>query len=146
MKLFYIDLKQAIQIHERTIEISGGGEKGSLNLNQLESVLTHIQNDDYYPTFVDKLTHLVFSANKFHCFQDGNKRISIALGIQFLNLNGYLYCINRFVREMENLSYYVASGQIDKKLLHRIINSIIYENDFSEELKLEILNCMDENN
>jgi len=145
MKLFYIDLKQAVQIHEKTIAVSGGGEPGSLNLDQLESVLAHIQNDGYYPTFIDKLTHLVFAVNKFHCFQDGNKRISISLGIQFLNLNGYLYCINRFVREMENLSYHVAAGRIDKPLLRRVMESIIYESDFSEELKLEILSCIDEN-
>ncbi|MFZ5517429.1 MAG: type II toxin-antitoxin system death-on-curing family toxin [Candidatus Zhuqueibacterota bacterium] len=146
MRLFYIDLEQAIQIHEKTIEISGGGVSGHLNIEQLDSVLTHIQNDDYYPSFIDKLTHLVFAVNRFHCFQDGNKRLSISLGIQFLNLNGYLYCINRFVQEMENLSYHVAAGRIDDALLRRVMESIIYERDFSEALKLEILSCMDDSN
>ncbi|MCD4664423.1 MAG: type II toxin-antitoxin system death-on-curing family toxin [Bacteroidales bacterium] len=140
MKLFYIDIEQAVQIHEKTIEISGGGANGILNVDYLDAVLDHIQNDDYYPTFEDKLTHLVFSSNKFHCFQDGNKRIAIALGIQFLNLNGYLYCIERFVREMENISYHLAAGRIDKELLKEIITSIIYEDDFLEELRLEIYN------
>ena len=75
-----------------TVKVSGGGADGVLDAGRLESVLQHIQNDVYYPTFEEKLTHLVFSANQFHCFQDGNKRISISLGAQFLLLNGYLYC------------------------------------------------------
>ncbi|MBD3378606.1 type II toxin-antitoxin system death-on-curing family toxin [candidate division KSB1 bacterium] len=142
MKIIYLDLNMAIQIHEKTVQVSGGGELGQLNIQQLDSVLEHIRNDDYYPTFVDKLTHLVFCANKFHCFQDGNKRIAISLGIHFLNLNGYLYCIERFTREMENTSYHLAAGKIDKDLLRQIIDSLINESDFSEELKLTIYECI----
>ena len=145
MNIFYIDIGMAIQIHRKTVQISGGGELGDLNINQLISVLEQIQNDGYYPTFEDKLTHLVFSSNKFHCFQDGNKRIAISLGIHFLNLNGYLYCIQRFTREMENISYHLAAGKINKPLLRRIIDSIINEPDFSEDLKLEIYNCINDN-
>lgn len=146
MSIFYIDIDMAVRIHEKTIQVSGGGELGQLDIGRLASVLEHIQNDDYYPTFIEKLVHLVFCANKFHCFQDGNKRIAISLGIQFLNLNGYLYCIEKFTREMENISYYVAAGKIGKDLLGRIIHSIIYEPDFSEQLKLEILECISNDN
>ena len=142
MTTIYMDIDMAVRIHEKTVQVSGGGELGHLNVGRLESVLEHIKNDDYYPTFLDKLTHLVFSANKFHCFQDGNKRISISLGIQFLNLNGYLYCIERFTKEMENISYHMAAGNISKELLKRILYSIINEPDFPENLKLEIYGCM----
>jgi hypothetical protein len=38
--------------------------------------------------FESKLTHLVYSVNKSHCFNDGNKRTSIALGAFFLEING----------------------------------------------------------
>ena len=77
MPLIYINLEQAIEAHRKTVEVSGGGAMGPLDLGRLESVLEHIQNDLYYPEFEDKLTHLFFSANKLHCFQDGNKRIAI---------------------------------------------------------------------
>jgi death-on-curing protein len=137
--LLYIDIEQALSIHEKTIEISGGGSLGTINIGSLESVLEHIQNDDYYPTFEEKLTHLIYAVNKTHCFSDGNKRISISLGIHFLNLNGYLFCLRRFVPEMENISYHLAAGLISKDLLQRIIHSMIEnERDFDEELKLEI--------
>ena len=77
MALVYLTLEQAIAIHGKTVEVSGGGSTGLLETGKLEAVLQHIQNDDYYPTFDAKLTHLFFCACKFHCFQDGNKRIAI---------------------------------------------------------------------
>jgi death-on-curing protein len=137
--ILYINIEQALSIHEKTVQVSGGGSLGTINTGTLESVLEHIQNDDYYPTFEEKLTHLVYAVNRNHSFSDGNKRLSISLGVQFLNLNGYLYCLRRFIPEMENISYHLAAGLIEKDLLQRILHSMIEnERDFDEELKLEI--------
>ena len=143
MPTIYLTLEQAIAVHGKTVEVSGGGSQGALDTGRLDSVLCHIQNDDYYPTFEAKLTHLFFSVNKFHCFQDGNKRISISLSAQMLLLNGYLYCVDRFLREMENISYHVAAGRIDKDLLHDIIHAVLYEEmDTDEPLKLRIFEAI----
>ena len=60
MPIIFLTLDQAIEIHRKTVEISGGGALGALDMRKLDSVLTHIQNDDYYPTFANKLTHLFF--------------------------------------------------------------------------------------
>lgn len=98
MALTYFTLEQAIDIHVKTVEVSGGGPLGHLELGKLDSVLQNIQNDDYYPSFEEKLTHLFFSACKFHCFQDGNKRIAITLSAQMLLFNGYMYCASSFLR------------------------------------------------
>ena len=142
MSIVYINIDQAIETHRLTVQVSGGGLLSVIDTGKLESVLAHIQNDDYYPSFVDKLTHLVFSANKFHCFSDGNKRISISLGAQFLLLNGYVFIARRFIQEMENISYHVAAGKIDKDFLKEIITSIIYEPDYPEDLKLKIYDAI----
>lgn len=142
MPLIYINLEQAIETHRKTVEVSGGGAMGPLDLGRLESVLEHIQNDLYYPEFEDKLTHLFFSANKFHCFQDGNKRIAISLGAQFLLLNGYVFAATRFLREMENISYHVAAGRIDKDLLKEIISAVIEDRTEDEALKMKILHAI----
>lgn len=136
-------IDEVIKIHEKTVDVSGGGSLGVRSTHSLEAALDHIQNDDYYPTFADKLTHLFFSANKSHCFQDGNKRIAISLGMKFLLDNGYLYAIQIFAQKMEMVSYHVAAGRIDKKLLHDIISSILSEDDYSEELKLKIWHCIE---
>lgn len=142
MPIFYLTLEQAVEVHRKTVEISGGGAMGHLELGKLDSVLTHIQNDDYYPTFVDKLTHLFFCACKFHCFEDGNKRIAITLSAQMLLLNGYLYCAGNFLREMENISYHVAAGNIGKELLREIIEACLNGEMDSEPLKLKILEAI----
>lgn len=126
-----------------TIEKSGGGAEGQLGTGKPESVLDHIQNDDYYPNFVDKLTHLFFCACKFHCFQDGNKRIAITLSAQFLLLNGYMAVVKDFFSNMENISYHVALGKIDKELLHIILTAILNGTySLDEALKLAIINAI----
>jgi death-on-curing protein len=142
MAIVYLTIEQAIDVHQRTVDVSGGGILGHLDLARLESVLAHIQNDDYYPSFEDKLTHLFFSTNKFHCFQDGNKRLALSLGAQFLLLNGYVFITTKFLREMENISYHVAAGTIDKDLLKEIVSAILNSDDDNESLKLKVLNAI----
>ncbi len=146
MAIAYLTLRQAIEIHKKTVEISGGGISECLGPGRLDSVLEHIQNDDYYPIFEDKLTHLFFCICKFHCFVKGNKRLAITLSAQMLLLNGYLYCASRFIREMENISYHVAANRIDKELLHQVITSLINNNEDDETLKLKILNAISKEN
>ena len=142
--IIYITLDQAKIIHQKTIQYSGGGTLEHFDLGRLESVLQNIQNDDYYPTFVDKITHLFFCTCEFHCFQDGNKRLAITLSAYFLLLNGYMAVAKNFFSVTENISYQLAAGKITKELLHRIMTAIMdgtYETD--EELKLEILNAIE---
>ena len=67
-----------------------------------------------------------------------NKRSSIALGGYFLELNGYDFVVTRFVQEMENIAVWVADNVIDKALLFEIVTSLIYEEEYSETLKLAI--------
>ena len=144
MKSFhYIDAKTAKDIHLLTIKHSGGGAEGILDFGKIETVLIHIQNDDYYPTFVDKLTHLFFCVCKFHGFEDGNKRLAITLSAQFLLINGYLAVAQTFFRETENISYHVAAGNIDKELLHEILDSIMKGNfDENEDVKFKYFSAI----
>ncbi|MBW1902165.1 MAG: type II toxin-antitoxin system death-on-curing family toxin [Deltaproteobacteria bacterium] len=142
MPIIYPTIDQAIEVHRKTVEVSGGGVLGHLDMGRLESVLAHIQNDDYYPTFEEKLTHLFHCACKFHCFQDGNKRIAISLGAQFLLFNGYVFVARKFIQEMENITFHVAADRIGKQLLREIINAIINGDEDNEELKLKILNAI----
>ena len=118
--------------------MSGGGLLDELDVGRLDSVLFHSQNDDYYPAFADKLTHLFFCTCQFHCFKDGNKRLALSLSAQFLLINGYVFIVPGFLRKMENISYHVAAGCIDKELLHEIIVAVLDGDDDNEALKLKI--------
>jgi death on curing protein len=145
MEIIYIENKLALQIYSKTIEHSGGGSAGVRDSGQLECVLEMVRNDDYYPTFFDKLVYLIFSINRSHCFTDGNKRISITLAAQFMLLNGYMAITKRFFNEMENISYHLAAGKISKELLEKIVASFLDgDDDFSEELKFEIFLAISE--
>lgn len=138
LKFFYFDADHAEHVHDWIIDNSGG-LPGTRDRHHLESPLANVQNDEYYPEMVDKLAFLVFAINKNHAFHDGNKRSSIALGAYFLELNGYDYVVRRFVHEMENIAVYVAANAIDRALLRRIVESLLYEEDYSEELKLDLI-------
>ena len=124
------------------MEKSGGGSLGQLDVGKLESVLQHIQNDSYYPTFEAKLTHLFFSACKFHSFVDGNKRIAISLCVDMLNKNGYLRSLLGFIREAENISYHVAASNISKELLGEWMSAVLRGEEDDESLKLKIYNAI----
>jgi death-on-curing protein len=141
IRYFYFDVTHAIRVHDWII-VNSGGLAGIKDIGQLESPLDHIRNDGYYPEMEDKITHLVFSINKHHAFNDGNKRSSLALGAYFLELNGFDYVVKRFVKEMENIAVWVADNVIDKELLHQIISSLLYEDDYSEAVKLAIVEAI----
>lgn len=141
MKIFYFDITHALSAHSIVIRESGG-LKGVKNLEYLESVLEHIQNDIYYPEFLDKITHLVFSVIKIHAFNDGNKRTGIALGAYFLEVNGYDFSVTRFIQEMENVAVWVAENTIDKDLLRDLIACMIVDEDYPEELKLRYMQAV----
>lgn len=146
MAWVYLTMEQAVEIHRKTVDVSGGGSFGHLETGKLDAVLQNIQNDDYYPTFDAKLTHLFFCACKFHCFEDGNKRIAITLCAQMLLLNGYLRSVHGFIRESENISYHVAAGKISKELLGEWIKAVLQGLEDDEALKLKILNAIADEN
>ena len=131
----YFSLEIAEQIHRLTVIHSGGGAYGKIDLGKLDSVLQNIQNDDYYPTCADKITHLFFCACKFHAFEDGNKRIAITLPVALLQINGYGEIANRFFKQTENITYHVAAGKINKDLLHEIVEAIL-DNNYEGNLAL----------
>ena len=143
MRIFYINMEEAMHVYHKTIECSGGGCKGEINIAALEMALEFVQDDLYYPTFEDKLVYLIYSVNTNHAFEDGNKRLSITLGGDFLLRNGYMYCAGRYFQEMENISYHLAAGRISKNLLQKLIHSILEtEEDFNETVKMEYMQAI----
>ena len=86
----------------------------------MEIVLANIQNDLYYPTFADKLTHLMYSVVQLHMFLYANKRLALLLGTYFININHYSYYTDIFSERMENVVDDVASGKISKEQLKEI--------------------------
>ena len=65
-----------------------------------------------------------------------------------MELNDFDYIVHSFIVEMENIAVWVADNVIDKNLLHQLITSILYDDDYSESLKLELYRAvqLSENN
>ena len=61
LKIQYFGIEYVEKIHDvQVLDYGKNGLVGYKDKGQLESVLFNIQNDIYYPTFIDKLTHLIF--------------------------------------------------------------------------------------
>ncbi len=120
--MYYLSLNDLLQIHKNIIN-----EFWWLwwvkDKQQLESILTHIQNNNYYPNFSSKLTHLFFWITKFHCFNDWNKRTAIWAVTVFLEFNK-IKIPNIFVK-LEDTAIWVAKWEIDKITLEKIFKTIL---------------------
>ena len=143
MAYIYFGPVSAIREHDYIIEVSGGFP-GVSKPAELGSLLEIIQDDGFYPKYVDKITHLVFSIAKTHYFVDGNKRSSIALGSFFLAVNGLSGLVQVFIVEMENIVLCVADNILSKEHLKVFIEEIIKFGELSESSKLTIINAMQE--
>lgn len=141
MKVVYFPVKYALVQHDKIVALTGGLE-GVKDLHQLESSLLFIQDNQYYPDFIDKLTHLVYSIAMNHCFSDGNKRSSIVLGAYFLEINGFGNIVPVFILEIENIVLWVANHFMNKDQLKIFIQSIVNKGGLDESDKLLIADIL----
>jgi len=140
--LTYIDYEEALKIYYKTVEKSGGGMAGVRDEGGIRATLDFVQDDLYYPDIADKASYLMYSLCKGHYFADCNKRISITLTANFFLKNGYMYLLKNFMGEMEAIGYHVAAGHIDRDLLTRVMRCIVNDEDYSESIKLELIEAM----
>lgn len=140
--LTYIDYDDALNIYYKTVEKSGGGMAGVRDEGGIRSTLDFIQDDLYYPEIADKAAYLMYSLCKGHYFADCNKRISITLTANFFLKNGYMYLLKNFMEEMEAIGYHVAAGNIDCELLTEVMRCIVNDEDYSESIKVELMEAM----
>lgn len=122
----YLSIDEAIALHDDIME-EMGGLKGfdKSRVSYLESALEHIQNDDFYPHFLDKLTHLIFCCVKFHPFLDGNKRSAIYLAKAFIKLNAPQNLPSDFYTKLENVVVDVASDEMSKESLRDFLANLL---------------------
>ena len=86
--IIYLTLEQAEVIHKKTIKYSGGGIYEYLDIGKLDSVLQHIQNDEYYPTFVISCHIYSFAPVNFTVLLTAIKGLQSRYRYNFY----YIYC------------------------------------------------------
>jgi death on curing protein len=119
----YISLAEAMELHRRVIEASGGSH-GVRDLGALESAVAQPRmsfgGDDLYPGVVEKAAALCFSLVTNHPFVDGNKRVGHAALETFLILNGFE--LDATIEEQERLMLMLAAGDLERSELVRWIS------------------------
>lgn len=136
--IIYPTFDQVKQVYDKTIEKSGGGLSGIRDEGGILATLEFVRNDDYYPSFTDKLSYLVYGFCHGHYFLDGNKRIALTIGVFFLLQNGYYCAAQNFMEKVEAIIYHVASGKVDRELLNEILICVVNGFDYSDELKIDL--------
>ncbi|TLD99105.1 type II toxin-antitoxin system death-on-curing family toxin [Helicobacter trogontum] len=122
----YLSLQEVQIMHDDIInEIGGLKGANPKQIDLLDSALTQIQNDEYYPSFIDKLTHLMFACVKFHPFVDGNKRTALYIAKAFIKLNHPTSLPTDFYQRLENVIVSVASDEISKDGLKQILSAML---------------------
>lgn len=119
----YLTADQVHAIHDYILELSPWDISWIMKPWLIESTLEFIQNDDYYPTFTEKVSYLLFSISQNHSYVAANKRTALVATMQFILLNtNDSDLASRFMREFEKIVVWVAKGSVSKQWLTEYVD------------------------
>ena len=133
----YFTYEALLEVHDMVLAVSGG-MPGVKDEGLIRSPVEFISEGQYYPTFADKLTHLVYSLIKNHGFNDGNKRTALAAGALLLMMNGYDSFVGYYFLMFEQVMVLVAENKITKEQLYELFVDIVENGTLSESSTLLI--------
>jgi len=131
MLYLYPKAEQIIRLHDTILQLSWG-LPGILNGWYIESCCDFVQSDQYYPSFEEKLSYIMYSLTMNHCFADGNKRTALSTCAYFIALNYDNDLASRFLREFENIIVQVADAAISKEALLPYLQDFMKRDEISE--------------
>ena len=140
-RFIFLDKKQVAKLHDIVLEKSWG-LPWVINIGLIDSVLEHIKNDDYYPEFIDKLTHLLYGITMNHSFTDWNKRTALATSACFISLNYNPTIAGSFIDFIENIVVQIADGVVSKKVLHKYLTTFFETQEADESVLVEIIRAI----
>lgn len=112
----YLTISEVLELYRQVMETSGG-TVGILSMAALESAIAQphatFNEEELYPTVIEKAASLGFSLVMNHAFVDGNKRIGHYAMETFLVINGYE--LNASVDEQETTILQLASGKLRRE-------------------------------
>ena len=139
----YFTYEALLEVHDMVLAVSGG-MPGVKDEGLIRSPVEFISEGQYYPTFADKLTHLVYSLIKNHGFNDGNKRTALAAGALLLMMNGYDSFVGYYFLMFEQVMVLVAENKITKEQLYELFVDIVENGALSESSTLLIIESFPE--
>ena len=139
----YFTYEALLEAHDMVLAVSGG-MPGVKDEGLIRSPVEFISEGQYYPTFADKLTHLVYSLIKNHGFNDGNKRTALAAGALLLMMNGYDSFVGYYFLMFEQVMVLVAENKITKEQLYELFVDVVENGTLSESSTLLIIESFPE--
>lgn len=125
--MVWITVEDAIKIHNRIIEATGGvdGLRDRAGLEAAVSApLQSFGGVDLFPSKIEKIARVGFGLASNHAFLDGNKRIGAMMTQLMLKWNGYQ--LNLKQGELADMFIAIADGKKDDQdLLLWIQNHIL---------------------
>jgi death-on-curing protein len=126
----YLNLKQVLRIHARSIQ-QFGGDPIIRDLGMLESAVAQPRasfgGKKLYPALADQAAALAFSLVMNHPFADGNKRTGYGAMMQFLSRNGHT--IAGPVAEHESVFLGLAAGEVNRETFFAWVREWIVRKD-----------------
>ena len=120
----YLTREQVIKLHQALIETSGGSsgirDEGMLD-SALKTPLQTFDENELFPSVLDKAARLAFGLIKNHPFIDGNKRIGTHVMLIFLALNNIMLSYKD--EELIDIILKVASGKANENDLYTRIKN-----------------------
>ena len=120
----YLTREQVIKLHQALIETSGGSsgirDEGMLD-SALKTPLQTFDENELFPSVLDKAARLAFGLIKNHPFIDGNKRIGTHVMLIFLTLNNIMLSYKD--EELIDIILKVASGKANEHDLYTWIKN-----------------------
>ena len=120
----YLTREQVIKLHQALIETSGGSsgirDEGMLD-SALKTPLQTFDENELFPSVLDKAVRLAFGLIKNHPFIDGNKRIGTHVMLIFLALNNIMLSYKD--EELIDIILKVASGEANENDLYTWIKN-----------------------
>ncbi len=142
----YLTYEQVTAIHDYILKISWG-LAWIVKEWVLQSTLDFVKNDDYYPSFAEKVAYLMYSIAMNHCFADGNKRTALTSCAQFILFNtNDKQMTSDFMKEFENMVVRVADGSLSKNTLTEYIATFLNKYEDRESVLLRVYKELHEHN
>ena len=116
--MIWITADDAILVHSRVIQISGGidGIRDQAGLEAaISAPLQSFGGQDLFPTAIEKIARIGYGVAANHAFLDGNKRIGAMLTQLLLKWNGFHLKLQS--GELAEMFISIAAGNSDESTL-----------------------------
>lgn len=116
--MIWIAADDAILVHSRVIQISGGidGIRDRAGLEAaISAPLQSFGGHDLFPTAIEKIARIGYGVAANHAFLDGNKRIGAMLTQLLLKWNGFRLELQS--GELAEMFISIAAGSSDESAL-----------------------------